>query len=46
LGVAALGRRFPPVPIVMLTANAMPEHVAASREAGADMHLEKPITTT
>jgi CheY-like chemotaxis protein len=31
-------------PIIMLTANARPEHVQASREAGADLHLEKPIT--
>jgi CheY-like chemotaxis protein len=29
----------------MLTANARPEHVRASREAGADLHLEKPITS-
>lgn len=32
------------VPIVMLTANALPEHVAASLAAGADLHLDKPIT--
>ncbi|WAC60998.1 ATP-binding protein [Brevundimonas sp. SL130] len=31
------------VPIVMLTANAMPEHVAAGRAAGADQHLAKPF---
>jgi len=31
-------------PIVMLTANAMSEHTAASIEAGADRHLAKPIT--
>ena len=31
-------------PIVMLTANALAEHVAAGREAGADGHLAKPIT--
>lgn len=31
-------------PIVMLTANAMPEHVAESLSAGADRHLAKPIT--
>ena len=35
----------PRVPIIMLTANARPEHVRASREAGADLHLEKPITS-
>ncbi len=32
------------VPIVMMTANAMREHVEASRSAGADIHLAKPIT--
>jgi len=32
------------VPIIMLTANAMPEHVEASHAAGADHHLGKPIT--
>jgi signal transduction histidine kinase/ActR/RegA family two-component response regulator len=31
-------------PIIMLTANAGDEHVAASRGAGADLHIEKPIT--
>jgi signal transduction histidine kinase/ActR/RegA family two-component response regulator len=30
-------------PVVMLTANAMPEHVAAAASAGADRHLSKPI---
>ncbi len=30
--------------IYALTANAMPEHAAASHEAGADGHLTKPIT--
>lgn len=39
---AAGGRR---TPIVMLTANAMPEHVAAGRAAGADHHLAKPFNT-
>jgi CheY-like chemotaxis protein len=28
----------------MLTANAMPEHRAASARAGADAHLTKPIS--
>ncbi|MDB5457796.1 MAG: integral rane sensor hybrid histidine kinase, partial [Caulobacter sp.] len=32
-----------PVLIIMLTANAMEEHVAAAREAGADLHLAKPL---
>ncbi|MFC5374104.1 ATP-binding protein [Brevundimonas faecalis] len=31
-------------PILMLTANAMAEHVAAGRAAGADGHLTKPLT--
>ncbi|NBB64999.1 response regulator [Pseudomonas sp. ODNR1LW] len=38
---AAMGRER--LPIVMLTANAMPEHVAAGRTAGADHHLAKPF---
>jgi signal transduction histidine kinase/ActR/RegA family two-component response regulator len=33
-----------PTPVVMLTANALAEHVAAGREAGASGHLAKPIT--
>jgi CheY-like chemotaxis protein len=28
----------------MLTANALPEHVSLSRAAGANGHLNKPIT--
>ena len=31
-------------PVLMLTANSFPEHVAESLAAGADMHLAKPIT--
>ncbi|WP_454713926.1 ATP-binding protein [Caulobacter segnis] len=38
-------RGSPRAPIIMLTANARPEHVQASREAGADVHLQKPITS-
>ena len=38
---AAMGA--PRTPIVMLTANAMPEHIAAGRAAGADRHLAKPF---
>ena len=34
---------LPPCPLVMLTANALPEHVAAAQAAGADRHLAKPI---
>ena len=30
-------------PVIMLTANAMDEHIRAGREAGADQHLSKPI---
>jgi len=31
-------------PVLMLTANAMPEHVEAGRRAGSDGHLAKPVT--
>jgi PAS domain S-box-containing protein len=34
-----------PTPILMLTANAMAEHRAASEGAGADGHVAKPITS-
>jgi signal transduction histidine kinase len=34
----------PRVPIVSLTADAMPQQVAAAEAAGADLHLSKPIT--
>jgi signal transduction histidine kinase/ActR/RegA family two-component response regulator len=30
-------------PVIMLTANALDEHVRAGQEAGADLHLSKPI---
>ena len=33
-----------PTPIVMLTANALSEHAAASLAAGADRHVQKPVT--
>jgi signal transduction histidine kinase/CheY-like chemotaxis protein len=33
----------PRVPVIMLTANALDEHVRASSQAGADMHISKPI---
>jgi CheY-like chemotaxis protein len=32
------------VPVIMLTANALPEHVAQAQAAGADRHLAKPFT--
>ena len=35
---------MPRTPIVMLTANALPEHIAAGLEAGADRHLAKPFS--
>jgi len=31
-------------PVVMLTANNLPEHVTASLDAGADIHLAKPVS--
>ena len=34
----------PRTPVLMLTANALAEHVAAGRASGADGHLAKPIT--
>lgn len=34
------------VPIIMLTANTLPQHVKASLEAGADLHLPKPVGAT
>jgi signal transduction histidine kinase/ActR/RegA family two-component response regulator len=33
----------PRTPVVMLTANALDEHIRAGQEAGADAHLSKPI---
>lgn len=35
-----------PTPIVMLTANAMPEHIQSSLDAGADAHLAKPFNVS
>jgi signal transduction histidine kinase/ligand-binding sensor domain-containing protein/ActR/RegA family two-component response regulator len=39
-----LAERSSPTPIIMLTANALPEHVAGALAAGADLHLAKPLT--
>ena len=39
-------RRAPRTPVVMLTANTLPEHLAQSLGAGADLHVPKPITAT
>ncbi|WP_165188885.1 ATP-binding protein [Caulobacter soli] len=33
----------PPVLLIMLTANAMEEHIQAAKAAGADLHLSKPV---
>ncbi|MCK5908452.1 MAG: response regulator [Caulobacter sp.] len=38
---AAVGVR--PMLVIMLTANAMEEHIAAAQAAGADLHLAKPL---
>ena len=38
---AAMG--LPRLPVVMLTANALAEHIAAGEAAGADRHLAKPF---
>ncbi len=37
-------RRKSATPIIVLSANALPEHLDASRAAGADRHLAKPIS--
>ena len=34
---------LPRTPVIMLTANALDEHIRSSQEAGADLHLSKPI---
>ena len=36
---------WPPVPIVMVTAHALPEHREMSAAAGADRHLTKPVNS-
>jgi signal transduction histidine kinase/CheY-like chemotaxis protein len=52
LSATALLREFeranglPRTPVIMLTANALDEHVRASHDAGADQHLSKPIRAT
>jgi signal transduction histidine kinase/CheY-like chemotaxis protein len=38
---AAMG--LPRTPVIMLTANALPEHIASAEAAGADRHLAKPF---
>jgi signal transduction histidine kinase/ActR/RegA family two-component response regulator/tetratricopeptide (TPR) repeat protein len=39
-----LQRDWSRTPVLMLTANALPEHIEAGRKAGADGHLAKPVT--
>ena len=39
---AVLG--LPPAPVVMLTANALPEHLDKALAAGADRHMAKPFS--
>ena len=34
---------LPRLPVIMLTANALDEHVRASLDAGADRHIAKPV---
>lgn len=34
---------LPRTPIIMLTANSLPQHIEASLESGADLHLPKPM---
>jgi signal transduction histidine kinase/CheY-like chemotaxis protein len=34
----------PRMPVIMLSANALPEHIEAGRQAGADGHVAKPVT--
>ena len=36
-------QNLPRTPVIMLTANSLPEHVEASLAAGADLHLPKPM---
>jgi signal transduction histidine kinase/ActR/RegA family two-component response regulator len=36
----------PPILVIMLTANAMEEHIAAAHAAGANLHLAKPLHPT
>jgi CheY-like chemotaxis protein len=37
---------LPRTPVIMLTANALDDHIKTSLEAGADLHLAKPIRAT
>jgi len=35
---------WPRLPVIMVSANAMPSHLTESLAAGADLHLAKPLT--
>jgi CheY-like chemotaxis protein len=39
-----LDRGRSPTPIIMITANALPEHRAAGMDAGADIFITKPLS--
>jgi CheY-like chemotaxis protein len=41
--VRETGKGLPRLPIIVLSANVMREHVAAAAEAGADDHIGKPV---
>ena len=43
---AAAGQVPRRLPILMLSANAMPQHLEQARDAGADRHVSKPVTPT
>ena len=36
--------QLPRTPLIVVSANALPEHIEASARAGADLHLAKPLT--
>ena len=42
--IRAMGGPVASIPIIVLSANALKEHVQASLESGADSHLSKPVT--
>lgn len=44
LRTGAAGPAARDTPVIMLTANTLPEHIATAMAAGADLHLAKPIT--
>lgn len=42
--VTELAKGFGRMPIAILTAHAMDDHIAMAGEAGADFHISKPVT--